>query len=444
MRIAHFCDSRPGRIDGVSTSATLTVGLLREAGHDVRFFHPTPAPPVNKAATDRDDHIASVPIPFRDLRLAKPWLRIDPGPVDVIHAHTTGPIGMAGFRLARARNVPLVITWHTDLVAYGDHFFEVPIGAAYCARRLGLGWTAAETLELVGKRRRTRLLDLGRGMMSYASMVLAPSGKTAAGLAEFGELPPVRVVRTPVILPDGGRTRAEMRARIGIAPDVPLVLSVGRVTGEKNPELLLRAFELVRRRLPRARLVILGVRQGTRPVRALIRDLGMTAQCRRASPMRGLGMGSTARGSRVPQAVEDGPTPLGSGMRTPVGSGVPRAAGDVILLPPVTRDQVAGYYRAADVLAFASGTDTQSLVMAEAESQGLPVVMADPALAADTPWRMCAEPNPESMAAAIVAMLADRALRDRTTRAGLAVAAAYDADAYLAALTDAYEACLIR
>jgi 1,2-diacylglycerol 3-alpha-glucosyltransferase len=392
MRIAHFCDSRPGRIDGVSTSAVLSVSLLRNAGHDVRFFHPAPAPPLKRVARDGDDHVPTVPIPFRDLRLAKPWLRIDPGKADLIHAHTTGPIGMAGFRLARARRIPLVITWHTDLVAYGDHFFEVPIGAAYCARRLGLGWTVRETLELAGRRRRTRLLDLGRGMMSYASMVLAPSAKTAAALAEFGELPPVRVLRTPVILPDDGRTRADVRACLGIAPGTPLVLSVGRMTGEKNPELLIRAFGAVRRHVPRARLVVLGARQGTRAVRALIRELSLDDR--------------------------------------------------VTLLPPVARHRVAGFYRAADVLAFASGTDTQSLVLAEAESQGLPVVLTDRALAADTPWRMCAGPEPESFAAAIARMLTDETQRQRARRCGLDAHAAYSADDHVAALTEAYEACL--
>jgi glycosyltransferase involved in cell wall biosynthesis len=96
------------------------------------------------------------------------------------------------------------------------------------------------------------------------------------------------------------------------------------------------------------------------------------------------------------------------------------------------------------VLAFASGTDTQSLVLAEAEAQGLPVVLTDRALTADTPWRMCADPAPESFAAAITRMLTDEELRDRTRRSGLAATAAWSGDDYVAALTGAYAACLIR
>jgi 1,2-diacylglycerol 3-alpha-glucosyltransferase len=372
VRIAHFCDSQPGRVDGVSASAGLSVRLLREAGHDVVFYTP--------------GRVRTVPIPFRDLRLAAPWLAIDPGPVDVIHAHTTGPIGMAGFRLARDRGVPLVVTWHTDLVAYADHFVEIPVGAAYCARRLRLGWTVWETLELAGRRRRERLVELGRGMMSYASVVLAPSEKTAAALTEFGALPPVRVVPTPV----AWKNRGGRPARSG----APLVLSVGRVTGEKNPGLLIRAFDLVRRQVTDARLIVVGVKQGARPVEKMIRELN-----------------------------------LGDAVR---------------LLPPVPHDEVAGYYRAADVLAFASLTDTQSLVLAEAESLGLPVVMADRALAAETPWRTSADPTPESLAAAIVTMLTDDDLRERTRKAGLAANAAGTEGDHLAGLLAAYEATLIH
>ena len=376
MRIAHFSDCEPGRIDGVSVSAGLSVDLLRQAGHDVTYHHPGP--------------IRTVPVPFRHLRMAAPWLDVDPGEVDVVHAHTTGPIGMAGFRLARARGVPLVVTWHTDLVAYGDHFFEVPIGAAYDAVRLRLGWTLRETLELAERhgRRRARLLTLGRGMMDQTSLVIAPSEKTAAGLTDFGELPPVWVVPTPVVLPDGGAGPGRLRAALDLPARAPVVLSVGRVTSEKNPALLVGAFARVRARHPEARLVVVGVRQSRRAMRALIRSHGLSDRVR--------------------------------------------------LLPPVPRAELSGYYRMADVLAFASTTDTQSLVVAEAESRGLPVVLADPALASPSSYRVTCDATPASMATALLRMLDDRDLRERTRRAGLAAAAAYPPSRHLARLTAAY------
>ena len=103
MRVAHFCDSEPARADGISASAGLSVALLRAAGHEVHHFYPGAG-------------MRSVPLPFRQIRLAMPWSRPAPE-VDVVHVHSTGPVGMAGFHLARTRGLPLVLTWHTDLVA---------------------------------------------------------------------------------------------------------------------------------------------------------------------------------------------------------------------------------------------------------------------------------------------------------------------------------------
>jgi glycosyltransferase involved in cell wall biosynthesis len=380
--VAHFCDCEPDRVDGVAASVGLTVELLRWAGHEVAHFHPGPLLGRRPRGVRR-----SVPLPLRALRVAWPWDRAcDAGEVDVVHVHTTGPVGMAGFRLAADRGLPLVITWHTDLVAYGEHYPEVAVGAAYDAVSLGLGWTLRAHLELLDPlRRRDRLLRLGRGFAGRAAVFIAPSAKAAAGLAEFGDLPPVHIVPTPVI-PAGADPAP------GLPLGAPVVLSVGRFTAEKNPALLLHAFARVRARLRDAHLVLVGVRQGGRRIWALIRELDLN--------------------------------------------------GWVHLVPPVPRDEVAGYYRTADVLAFASTTDTQGLVLAEAEAAGLPVVVADPALAArpgdPASLRTTCRSVPDEFAAALIRMLTDGELWECTRLAGLRAARAYPPERFLSLLTAAY------
>jgi glycosyltransferase involved in cell wall biosynthesis len=315
---------------------------------------------------------------------------------------------MAGFRLAADRGLPLVITWHTDLVAYGPHYPEVAAGAAFDAVSLGLGWSLREYLELLDPgRRRERLLRLGRGFAERAAVFVAPSAKAAARLAEFGSLPPVHIVPTPVIpaaaadqkRSPGGPARllsGPVRSALGLPASAPVVLSVGRVTAEKNPALLLRAFARVLSRLPDAHLVLLGVRQGGRRVRALIRELDLT--------------------------------------------------GRVCLVPPVPRAAVTGYYRAADVLAFSSTTDTQGLVLAEAEAAGLPVVVADPELAArpgdPASLRTTCPAEADAFAAALTRMLTDGELREDTRQAGLLAVRAYPPERFLALLTAAYQDAL--
>jgi glycosyltransferase involved in cell wall biosynthesis len=117
--------------------------------------------------------------------------------------------------------------------------------------------------------------------------------------------------------------------------------------------------------------------------------------------------------------------------------------GHVDVLPPVPPPAMAGYYQAADVLAFASTTDTQSLVLTEAEAAGLPVVLADRRLATrpgtpSGPPRYATDPEPDAFAAALLRMLEDTALRASVARAGLAATAAYPPELFLTRLVDLY------
>ncbi|MEV4279168.1 glycosyltransferase [Actinoplanes xinjiangensis] len=373
MRIAHFCDSHPGRPDGVTRSTEMTVRLLREAGHEVDLYRPGPL---------LRPGVRSVPVPLREIRVGLPFT---PRPADIVHAQTTGPIGMAGFRAAADWRVPLVVTWHTDLLAYADVFPEIPLGAAWCALRLRLGWSPREFLELTrpGRVRRRRLEALGTAMFARMSVAIAPSDKTAAGFAAFGPAAETRVLPTPVA-PVAPRPARDTGA---------VVLSVGRGTAEKNPELLLQAFARVHAVRPEARLVLVGVRQRRRHLYRRIAALGLD--------------------------------------------------GSVRIHPPVPHHEVAGFYRAADVLAFTSTTDAQSLVLAEAEAAGLPVVVADHGLAirpGDTRGgRFTCDPAPDALAAALLRMLDDDTLRATTIRDGMAAAAAYTPEVFLHRLLAVYD-----
>jgi 1,2-diacylglycerol 3-alpha-glucosyltransferase len=373
VRIAHFCDSHAGRPDGVARSAELTVRLLRSAGHEVDFYRPGPL---------LSRGVRSVPVPFRQVRVGLPFTA---RPADVVHAHSTGPIGMTGFRAAAGWGVPLVMTWHTDLLAYADVFAEIPVGAAWCALRLGLGWSPREFLELTrpGAVRRRRLIELGKAMFARMAVAVAPSAKAAAGFAPFEPAAEVCVLPTPV------SSIASSPAENG----GNVVLSVGRATAEKSPELLLQAFTRVRAVRPDARLVLLGVSQQRRRLDRRIAALGLD--------------------------------------------------GHVRVYPPVPPAEVADFYRAADVLAFASTTDTQSLVLAEAEATGLPVVVADPDLAtrpgAAAAARFTCEPTPDAFAAALLRMLDDDVLRARVSREGMAAAAAYPPEVFLHRLMEIYD-----
>jgi len=158
-----------------------------------------------------------------------------------------------------------------------------------------------------------------------ADLVIAPSARIAESLADLGVRAPIAVVPTGVPL-DLFRPgdRGEARRRLGLAEHAPLCLYVGRLDREKSVERVIDSFGSIALAVSGARLLLVG--QGSHE-----------------STLRRLAGASPAR-----SAI--------------------RFAGSV------AREELPPYYQAADLFLFASETETQGLVLAEAHACGLPAV----------------------------------------------------------------------
>ena len=158
-----------------------------------------------------------------------------------------------------------------------------------------------------------------------ADLVVAPSERIATTLRERGVTAPVAVVPTGVPL-DLFRPgdRAEARRKLGLPADALLCLYVGRLDREKSVDRIIDAFGSVTDAIAGARLSLVG--QGAHE----------TAARRRAEA-------SPARERIWFHGGRD-------------------------------RDTLPLFYRAADLFLFASETETQGLVLAEAHACGLPAV----------------------------------------------------------------------
>src|SRR5262249_22219347 len=118
--------------------------------------------------------------------------------------------------------------------------------------------------------------------------------------------------------------RADARRQIGLPPDVPFCLYVGRLDREKSVERIIEAFGSIADGLSTARLGLVG--QGAH-------ELALR--------------------------------------RRPASS---PAADRVAFHGGMAREALPTFYRAADLFLFASETETQGLVLAEAHACGLPAV----------------------------------------------------------------------
>lgn len=99
---------------------------------------------------------------------------------------------------------------------------------------------------------------LEQAVLARADRVIAPSDAIAEGLGGTVARDRIRVVVpvSPPALPR--RSRADIRGRLGISDDTPLVSCVARLHPQKDLPTLLRAFVDVAARVPDARLAVVG------------------------------------------------------------------------------------------------------------------------------------------------------------------------------------------
>ncbi|MGA9840524.1 MAG: glycosyltransferase [Thermoplasmata archaeon] len=125
MEVAFYTDSYPPMRDGVATVTNGLARALQRLGHSVRVFAPNSVVGVATEESDaegiRVTRVRSLPVPlYQQYRWPlNPFalLRSRRGvrDADVLHIHSPGGIGSAGFLTSRRFDLPLVGTFHTNI-----------------------------------------------------------------------------------------------------------------------------------------------------------------------------------------------------------------------------------------------------------------------------------------------------------------------------------------
>jgi len=217
--VAAFTDSYLPTVNGV----TYTVSTWHDEYESRGGRMPVVYPESSHDPGDGEHPVPSLPFPFYDgYRMALPSA---PGAVrdaDVVHAHTPFGLGLAAFRLARSRGVPLVATYHTPTAEYAE--YVGPDAVTETVRR------ASERYE--------------RWFLGRADLVLTPSERTREEVRDLG-------VGTPVeAMPNGVDTDhfrptdpAGFLDAHDLPRDEPLVGYTGRHGYEKRLSDLVAAAE---------------------------------------------------------------------------------------------------------------------------------------------------------------------------------------------------------
>jgi len=195
-----------------------------------------------------------------------------------------------------------------------------------------VGWLSGCRLRVVHQTcmpsetpRLLRLMDRLAGTLGLYSANIINSAATWAEFARY----PARYRRSMILIEHGldapmpRQSRAATRRRFGLPQSQPILLNVGRLTAQKNQDVLIRALAC----LPQAHLVLAGAGAQDDFIHALAVTLG----------------------------VDDRLHMLGA----------------------LSADDVADLYAAADVFAFPSIWETFGLAAVEAGMAGMPMVVAD-------------------------------------------------------------------
>ncbi len=234
MRIAIITETAPPNVNGVVTRLGHTLRELRAAGDEVMVAAPSTAPPEWEGVPVV--RVSSFPLPnYPELQVALPrpalreaLTRFRP---DVVHVVNPVVLGAGALVYARVSGLPVIASFHTHVPRYLGHYGLAPLE--------DLAWEYLRTVH------------------NQAAANLCISTAMAAELRLRG-FERVTVgwrggVDTHLFHP--GRASLAMRERLtGGHPERPLILYAGRVSAEKNVDLLAPITAC----LPGAHLAIVG------------------------------------------------------------------------------------------------------------------------------------------------------------------------------------------
>lgn len=266
MRIAMFSDNFYPELSGISDSMRMTGEELARRGHTVRFYGPShPAknfalvglPPRELPPEPNIDvrRVPSLPFPAPtgQGRLVLPlgWSRqsLREFKPDVVHVHDIFGLGLDGMRAARAIGVPVIGTNHTILEAFLAQVRWLP------------------------KRYGPYALRYNAWFYNQCAFVSAPSSQVFTEMRRYGFRAPHRVIPNPIFLDlfSPAARKAPFKKEFGFSKFT--ILFGGRLSPEKDIDVLIKAMPLILQKVPEAMLVIAGKGSQEPELRTLVRAL---------------------------------------------------------------------------------------------------------------------------------------------------------------------------
>lgn len=260
MRIAFFTDTFLPQLNGVVISVIGLAKKLADRGHEVYIV--APKFPGREQFSYRNITVLRRPslpaLIYEDFKFTLPF---DPlllkfiidKKMDIIHFHTPIVLGLQAVLIAKILNLPLVGTFHTFFA--DPHYLKHIKLSNKVMERLAWKWS--------------------NSYYNRCDLVVCPSEGTRAELIAKKCKKPIKVIHHGIDLSVFDNTKSAS-VRKTYNGKGKLLLFVGRVAHEKNLPYLLECFALVLKKVPSAKLVIVGGGPQMPELKAKIRTLGIS------------------------------------------------------------------------------------------------------------------------------------------------------------------------
>lgn len=285
MKVVVFSDTFLPKIDGVGISTDQFCRLLAQRGHVFTICAPQYGQDDDALVTNpgiRVIRFSNRPLPsYPEIKLANLSLRrireAMTGKPDLVHIQSPGLLGQYGIAAARLYSVPVVGTYHTMVNEVGMYLSPY--------RLLKLDKLVEKVKDTLSLELRTELkkaeyspkkslsnrliLRLTNELYNRCEVVISPTELIAAELRGAGVKRPVEIVSNGLYLDRfSGRPRS-------LEGDAIRYLHVGRISFEKNVDVLLWAFARIREEQPEATFDIIGDGPALSSLRSEAKRLGI-------------------------------------------------------------------------------------------------------------------------------------------------------------------------
>ncbi len=326
MKILYFTDTFYPRIDGVGVSITnFCKNFLKNKDNHITIICPKynhldrkNTPEIKRMKICR---ISSLPLfPYKDLRIVFPQLNkiksiiLEEKP-DLIHVHSQGPLGYLGVIYAKCYNIPCVGTYHTLLT---EHLANLYLRKYF----FGMFGKNTRLRYRINKIIRKIIMGINSKIYNKCDLVIVPSQSIKSILKNSG-------VKTKIEVISNGIDTDLFAPKKIYSKNPNKIVYVGRISYEKNVDVLVREFAKVSKninsiKLNNVKLTIIGDGPALESVKDLVSSLNIKDK--------------------------------------------------VLFVGAIKNDKLPKYYREHDIFVTASTLETQGLVILEAMGSGLPII----------------------------------------------------------------------